>query len=162
MSHIAVVVTCHKPYLKWLPEALASIGRQAPKAFEYVTVFDGCSALPPNDARWRVIGGEWLHPSEARNAGLAATRAKWVIFWDADNVMADGYLGAVARAIEGASSDTGIIYPDIQYCDAQMKPQSFWAMPRWDYWKLREENFIDTAASCRREPMELTGRNRTG
>jgi glycosyltransferase involved in cell wall biosynthesis len=152
MSNIAVVVTCHEAYLKWLPDALTSIVRQSAGASEYVVVLDGCSAALL-DGRWRVVVGASGHPSAARNAGMAATSAKWVIFWDADNVMAEGYLEATARAITGVSSEVGIIYPDIQYCDALMGPQLFWATPQWDYWKLREENYIDTASVWRREAL---------
>jgi hypothetical protein len=45
VSDIAVVVTCHEPNLKWLPEALGSINRQRPEAVECVVVFDRCK--PP-------------------------------------------------------------------------------------------------------------------
>jgi glycosyltransferase involved in cell wall biosynthesis len=117
VTDIAVVVTCHEPYLKWLPQALESINRQAPAVAECVVAFDGCQPPQLSDSRWRVIQGDWRHPSPARNAGIAATTLPWVIFWDADDVMAEGYIAAMQRTIDTASVDTGIIYPDLYRLD---------------------------------------------
>jgi Glycosyl transferase family 2 len=157
MSEMAVVVTCHASYLRWLPEALASIDRQAPQPAERVLVLDGCGAARIDTARWRTIQGSWHHPAGARNAGLAATRAPWVTFWDVDNVMADGFVAAVQRAIRAAPSDLGILYPDIQDCDERLTPAAYRAFPEWDYWDLRAENCIDTASAWRRDAVDVVG-----
>ena len=85
MSDPAVAVTCHEPYLKRLPEALASIDRQRITASDRIVAFDGCAA-PALPGSWRAVTGEWHHPSKARNAGLATTTSQWVVFWDADNM----------------------------------------------------------------------------
>jgi hypothetical protein len=85
------------------------------------------------------------------------TRAPWLIFWDADDVMADGYLAATQRAISAAPPDLGIIYPDIRYCDEYLEPQAFWSMPPWDYWALRAENFITAQSTWRRVALEIVG-----
>ena len=52
-SDIALIVTCHEPYLGLLEEALASIERQWPAPAECVVMLDGCS--PPSfiGDRWR-------------------------------------------------------------------------------------------------------------
>lgn len=154
---IAVIITCHRPYLRWLPEALAAIERQAPPFVERVVVFDGCE--PPNSPPdgWRYVAGDWGNPTEGRNAGTAATGAPWLIFWDADNVMPEGYAAAAARAIESTGSDVAILYPDIQLCDEHLVPQRLSKMPQWDYWGLRAENYIDTASAWRREALEIVG-----
>lgn len=157
MSEIAVVVTCHEPYLKWLPEAIGSINRQRPEATERVVVFDRCKSPALHDERWRVIEGDWGHPAWARNAGMAATRAPWLIFWDADNVMVKGYLAAMQQAIDRATSDVGIIYPDIQFCDERLTPQALWTLPQWDYWGMRAENCVDTASAWQREAIDVAG-----
>jgi hypothetical protein len=157
MNEIAVVVTCHAPYLRWLPEALASIDGQAPVPDETVLMLDGCRSAESVSDRWRVIEGDWGHPSGGRNAGLAASSAPWLVFWDADNVMPDGYLAALRHEIDAAPPDLGVIYPDIQYCDEQLQPQSLWIVPEWDYWDQRAENCIDTAGAWRREAVELAG-----
>ena len=87
-----MIVTCHEPYLKWLPEAIASIDRQIPEPSERVVVFDRCKPPTVYGERWRFIEGDWWHPSGARNTGIAVTRAPWLIFWDAENMTVEGYV----------------------------------------------------------------------
>src|SRR5438552_809317 len=129
-SDFALVTTCHGPYLRWLPDALASIERQFPRPAECVVVFDGCTpATGFISPAWRCITGNWGHPSGSRNAGLTATTAPWLIFLDADNVAPNGYLSAVQRAIINAPVDVGIVYPDIQYSDEDLKPKGLWKTP---------------------------------
>jgi predicted O-methyltransferase YrrM/glycosyltransferase involved in cell wall biosynthesis len=153
---LAVLVICHEPYLKFLPRTLQSIDHQWPAAAERVIAFDGCR---PGQvaAGWQVIRGEWRHPSPARNAAMAETTSPWLIFWDADNVMPEGYLAAAQQAINTAGFDVGIMYPDIQFCDGNLRPQRLWRTPQWDYWSLRAENYIDTASVWRREALDLIG-----
>jgi hypothetical protein len=157
VTDIAIILTCHEPYLKYLPEAMKSINRQAPGAAECVVACDGCRPPPLPDDRWRMIQGDWRHPSLARNAGLALTTSPWVIFWDADNVMTDGYVGAAQQGITNATVSTGIIYPDIYFCDEHLAPQSLWIMPQWDYWEMRRQNCVDTASVWRRDAIEMAG-----
>jgi glycosyltransferase involved in cell wall biosynthesis len=154
MSRIAVVVTCHAAYLDWLPDALRGIDEQQPAADERVVVFDGVEPSPLPKP-WRAIAGTWGHPSEARNAGLWATTSPWVIFWDADNVMPEGYLAAMQAATSAAPGETAIVYPDIRYCDARLAPVRDWRVPDWSYWDLRADNYIDTASAWRRAALEM-------
>jgi hypothetical protein len=154
---LAVVVVCHGDYLRWLPVALESIDRQRPRPTERVVVFDGCEIPRGLRLGWRAFRGDWGHPSPARNRGLAETVSPWVIFWDADNIMAPGYIEAVLKAVGSAPSDVGAIYSDIYYCDESMRLLSKWATPEWDYWSLRAENYIDTASAWRREAVDLVG-----
>lgn len=157
MTDIAVVVTCHEPYLKWLPQALESINRQVPGVAECVVACDGCQPPQLDDSRWRVIQGDWRHPSLARNAGLAETTSPWVIFWDADDVMAEGYIAAMQRTLDTTSVDTAIIYPDLYRCDEHLTPQSLWTLPQWDYWDMRAENCVGSPSAWRRDAIEMVG-----
>ena len=156
MTDIAVVVTCHEPYLKWLPETVASIDWQAPAPAERVVVFDSCDPLPL-DEHWSCVTGDWRHVCPARNTGAATTHTPWVIFWDADNVMPAGYIAAVQQAIDAASADCAIIYPDLQYCFEGSETSALLSMPEWNYWELRVQNFVDTASAWRRDAFDLAG-----
>lgn len=157
MDTLAIIVTCHAAYLRWLPEALRSIERQLPPGSERALVLDGCPEGAAASAGWRCITGDWGNPALARNAGLAATSAPWLIFWDADNVMAEGYLAAMQQAIAQAPPEVAIVYPDLHFCDEQLTPQQRWTLPEWDYWGLRAENCIDTASAWRRSALDLAG-----
>ena len=157
MTGIAVVVTCHEPYLRWLAGTLASVDRQSPPALERVVVLDGCT--PPADlpTHWRAVTGQWGSAAGARNAGLSVVTTPWVVFFDADDVMPSEYLAAVRRAIEGARPNVAIIYPDLQYCDDELRPRSRRDMPPWSYWSLRAENYVSTAGAWRRTALLLAG-----
>jgi hypothetical protein len=156
---LAVVVTCHGPYLKWLEGCLDSIDWQTVSAGEKVVVLDGCKAPEWLVARceWRIVEGEWGGPGPARNVGMAATRAPWIVWFDADNQMQPQYLEAQAAAVASAGAQVAIIYPDIEYCDEELRHQSIWRMPEWDYWRLRRGNCIDTSAAWRREAVVDAG-----
>jgi glycosyltransferase involved in cell wall biosynthesis len=156
-ADLALIITCHEPYLRWLPEALASIERQFPRPAESVVVFDGCTPPTSINNSWKCITGNWRHPSGGRNAGVSATTASWLIFLDADNVVPDGYLSAVQRTVTDASPNVGIVYPDIQYSDEALRPTRLWKMPVWDYWGMRRQNCVDTSSVWRREAIELVG-----
>lgn len=157
MLDIAVIITCHEAYLRWLPPALASIDQQVPAPLERVVVFDGCEPPAFVNHSWRCITGNWGHPSGSRNAGLRATTASWLIFLDADNFAPSGYLAAIQRSISMAAPNVGIVYPDIQYCDEALEPKRLWKMPAWDYWGMRAQNCVDTSSAWRREAIELAG-----
>ena len=152
-----MIVVCHKPYLRWLPDALSSVDRQLPGAGERIVIFDGCAAPDWLPDGWRTETGRWGHPSAARNAGVAATVAPWLIFLDADNVMPDGYLAAADDAITAATPDVGIVYPDIEYVDPSLTSMRRWTMPACDYWSLRQQNCVDTASAWRRAALEIVG-----
>ena len=156
-ANLAVIITCHAPYLRFLPEALESIDRQASGGLERVVVFDGCAPAPDMPDHWASVTGSWRHPSAARNAGISATTAPWLIFVDADNAASDGYLAGMHRAIANAPPEVAIIFPDIQYCDEFLRPRSLWQMPQWDYWELRRQNCVDTSSAWRREALEVAG-----
>jgi hypothetical protein len=157
LDDIAVVVTCHEPYLLWLPEALASVDRQLPAPAERVVAFDGCAPAPVLPDGWRCVTGRWGRPSGPRDAGLTATTASWVTFLDADNVMPAGYLAAAATVIASADAQVGIVYPDIDYVDEWLNPRRRWTMPSYAYWELRRQNIIDTASVWRRAALEVVG-----
>jgi Glycosyl transferase family group 2 len=157
ISDLGVIVVCHEPYLRWLPDALSSVDRQLPGTGERIVIFDGCAAPDWLPDGWRSQTGHWGHPSGARNAGVAATTAPWLIFLDADNVMPDGYLAAAGGAIAAAPPEVGIVYPDIEYVDASLTSLRRWTMPAWDYWSLRQQNCVDTASTWRRAAVEIVG-----
>lgn len=152
---LTIILTCHPPYLRWLPAALRSIDDQVPAAAERILVCDGCRPERDSYAGWQLVSGAWGFAPAARNAGMHASTAPWIVFWDADNIMAEGYIDALLRTINQIAENVAIIYPDIQFCDEDMRPRHYWALPAWDYWGLRAENCIDTASAWRRVALEL-------
>ena len=110
---LAIVVTCHEPYLRFLPDCLESIDGQAPPETIKVLALDDCPGEADAALRgWQVVRGNWRSPAAARNACLPLLpEGGWVVFWDADNLMPERYLATGLEAVIAASDDTGILYP---------------------------------------------------
>jgi hypothetical protein len=79
------------------------------------------------------------------------------VFFDADDVMPPEYLGAMHQAIHAAAPNVAVIYPDLQYCDTELRPQARRDVPSWNYWSLRAENYISTASVWRRVALLMSG-----
>lgn len=155
---VAVVLVCHEAYLKFLPDAVRSIQRQAVHADEKVLVLDGCEAPAHlNLEGWEVIKGSWANPNPARNAGMQFTKSPWLIFFDADNVMAADYIKVVKKSISSmkAARNIGFFYPDLQYCDEQLRPTRLLRVPEFDYWHARECTAFDTSSAWRRSALDM-------
>lgn len=162
---IAVVVAWDGGHPEWLSAALRSLDAQVPVPAERCLVVDSPDGAARTAAAevaawlggWTIRHGCWREPAAARNEGMTAIQSPWVVFWDADNVMPAGFLAAVHEAIRHAAANVGILYSDIEYVDENLEHGSRWQVPEWDYWTLRQGNYIDTAAAWRREALELAG-----
>ncbi len=112
----SVVIPCWGPrYVRALPEAVASIRAQAPRA--PIVVVDNCSEEPlPELAgveyvrldRRRTVGA-------ARNVGLAHVRTPFVLAADADDLVLDGALEPLAEILRyepGAVAAIGAVIED--------------------------------------------------
>jgi glycosyltransferase involved in cell wall biosynthesis len=111
----AVIPTHNRWHL--LPSALESARGQADVAVEVIVVDDG--SRDPQEAP--AVDGESVRllrhdrprgVAEARNAGLAAARGKWVAFLDDDDVWAPTYLQTLvrlARAEDASFAYSGVV-----------------------------------------------------
>jgi hypothetical protein len=158
---VAVVVVWDGRRQDWLKQALASIDAQRPAATQKCLVIDGADgenlAGDLDVGGWLIKGGNWQDPAAARNEGMNATDAPWLVFWDADNVMAAGFLGAVSAAVDQVGHEVGVVYSDINYVDEQLANGHVWVVPEFDYWTLRAGNYIDAGSAWRRMAVELSG-----
>jgi hypothetical protein len=158
---VAVVVVWDGRRQDWLKQALASIDAQRPAATQKCLVIDGAGGenlrRDLDVGGWLIKGGNWQDPAVARNEGMNATDAPWLVFWDADNVMAAGFLGAVSAAVDQVGQEVGVVYSDINYVDEQLANGHVWVVPEFDYWTLRAGNYIDAGSAWRRMAVELSG-----
>jgi hypothetical protein len=149
-------MTCHELYLRWVVGAMESIDAQNPGFAERVLALDDCPPPAPRDG-WTYVTGNWHSAAGALNAGMQRTSTPWLICWDADNVMPDGYLAAMIAEIEAAPHDVAMIYPDLHFVDEQLRSLELEVQMEWGYWSSRIENPVDTAAAWRREAIDLAG-----
>jgi len=99
-SQIAVVITCYG-LGRTLPEALDSVLAQTAPAHEVVVVDDGSTdaftlqvlaRIEQHEPRVRVIRAEHGGAAHARNVGIGATSAPFVVLLDGDDVFEPTYL----------------------------------------------------------------------
>jgi hypothetical protein len=124
-----------------------------------VVVFDACE--PPawfaEKSHWKAMRGNWHHSNPARNLGLTAGSSPWIVWFDADNLMPAGYLASYCEQAAKAAPRVALLFPDIQYMDVQTNPTRLLHTGEYDYWRLREDNFIDTSSCWRRTAVERVG-----
>ena len=163
--HISVVMTWDGRNPGWLGEAVRSVHAQEARRVQRCLVVDAAdgpgllhaAGLDPLLQGWAVCHGQWSDPSAARNAGMEATTASWLLFWDGDDVMPGGFLRAVDDETRRTGPAVGIVYSDLQYVDENLQGGFRWHLPEYDYWRLRSGNVISTASAWRREAVELAG-----
>lgn len=152
---LTVILTSHAPYFDKLDAVADSIARNNPAS----KIMVGDSIALNQRPGWKVQSGDFLNPNKARNCGLAEASTEWVVFWDGDNLMPEGYLNAMSCAAGAAWSRDAIVYPDVDLAsgfgfDFSVKKV---AMPEYSYWKLRDKTFIDTSSAWRREALLSVG-----
>lgn len=155
---VAVVVPCFDDGAT-LPETLASVRQQEP--CELVIVDDG--STDPATLRLldelrvsgvRVLRQENAGPSAARNAGTAATTAPYVHPLDADDLLAEGALAALADALD-AHPDAAVAWGDLRsFGDAERLRRSGRSL---DPWQLTYMNVIPGTSLIRRERLVEAG-----
>jgi glycosyltransferase involved in cell wall biosynthesis/peptidoglycan/xylan/chitin deacetylase (PgdA/CDA1 family) len=99
-----------------LSEALDSLDRQTLCEWEAVVVDDGSSDATGDialrrsqrDPRVRIMQQENSGASAARNLGIAAARAPWLVFLDADDWLASDHLARLLEAVR--ETDCAIAY----------------------------------------------------
>lgn len=113
-ADIAVIVTCHN-YGRYLSQCLHSIESQLLKPASVLVVDDASAdeteavARQFTDVDYRRV--EFLNANRSRNFGFTQVSAEWVVFFDADNYMAPGFLDELYEATRARP------VPDFVYCD---------------------------------------------
>ena len=104
---ITVIVPCYNAQ-KYLAECLESLQRQSYPDFEALLVDDGSTDATPEllsgfaakDCRFKVFTQRNAGVSAARNRALEEARGEWVFFLDADDVLPQDALEALAAAAD--------------------------------------------------------------
>jgi hypothetical protein len=156
---LAVAVSVHGPYLKYLDQALESVERQTMQPTEKWLLCDGCDIELAGEmpAGWRVVRGDWKAPGPGRSEVVARTEAVWVIWLDADDALAADYVEKMALAAGAAGPEIGVLYPDLVYCDAALTPGQPKPMAEWSREELPRGNFVPTPSFWRVEALREVG-----
>jgi glycosyltransferase involved in cell wall biosynthesis len=164
---VCVVVTSYN-YGNLLLGAVESLERQTRQPDEIIVVNDGSTDNTTNVAEALEIRGRVRYVEQknqgvaaARNNGIAATEAEYVVCLDADDQLGDRYIELCARALE-ADRALGIAYTGLGILNANngVAPQGF--PPEFD-WEIQSQpgvpprTTIPTAAMFRRDLWRRSG-----
>lgn len=116
---LAVVIAAHDAATT-LPAQLEALAGQTVDVPTEIVVVDNRStddtaavALTGGDPRVRVVrADDGIGAGYARNRGVAATEATWIVFCDADDVVGDGWLVAMTDALAEHAFVTGPLDPE--------------------------------------------------
>lgn len=148
---LAVIVPCFN-YGCYLAECLTSILGQSRKPSEIVVVDDSSvDDTATVVARFPVkyVRIDSRDPHEARRAGFAITRSKYVCFVDADDVLGGGYLESAMKAVQ--ANNATIAYSDVQHFGADD------SRLHHKVGNIRVMNYIHGGAICRRDALKHSG-----
>ncbi len=157
LSDVAVIVPCFN-HGAYVGEAVASALNQDGGRPRIVVVDDGstepetASALDGLPDEVEVIRQENAGRSAARNAGAAATEARFLLMLDADDRLPPGALAKLRAALE-ADPEAGFAYGRLRYFGAWSAEIDF---PGFDPYKLLYRS-IAWMGLVRREAFEQAG-----
>jgi glycosyltransferase involved in cell wall biosynthesis len=155
---VAVVVPVFNPGAL-LVETVESIRRQTHPC-ELILVDDGSTDADTLEALAsldtvdvRVMRQENSGPGSARNTGIRATRATYILPVDADDLIEPDYVEQAVELLE-SRPDVGVVY-----CRADRfgDAQGLWELPPFDPAAMAVDNIVFATAMFRRADWELVG-----
>jgi glycosyltransferase involved in cell wall biosynthesis len=156
---VSVIVPCFN-HGRYLHDCVDSILEQDYPELEIVVVDDASTEASTiemlseveADARVSVLRqARNSGPSAARNRAIAASRGRYVLPVDADNLLAPGAISSMVEQLQGTGERVGFIYPNCQYFgtrDDYFQPSSY------NPFLLMEGNYCDTCSLIDREVFE--------
>jgi glycosyltransferase involved in cell wall biosynthesis len=169
---IGIIVTSHPAHFHFIQDSLAAIDAQVPDRglFQKILALDNApdDYVPPVSKGWKLVRGNWSNPGQARNAALAeiAPACSWVLFWDSDNLIPQGYLANGIARTRTADENVAVLYPQIivqnvpRSDDVTGDPRRSCFTDTAGYWRVDALNHVggwETRLS-RLEDYELGGR----
>ncbi|MBM3230952.1 glycosyltransferase [Candidatus Peregrinibacteria bacterium] len=156
---VAVIIPCHN-YAQFLPEAVESVLAQTVQPTEILVVDDASEDGTPEVARRyatrgvRYLRGDWRSVGAARNAGIAATSAAFLIFLDADDILHSEYIRLALDVLHNRS-DAGLAYGNQQFFGDQHL--YFEAPAVFDWKRFDSINHLNASAVVRRTALQQAG-----
>lgn len=155
-ARVSVVIPCFN-HGEFLPEAVASVLQANRDDVQLIVVDDGSTdertrqEMDALCARGvRVIRQENKGLAAARNAGIAASGAPYILPLDADNRVRPAYLDHGVRILD-SNPGVGVVYGDAQYIGIRA---GRWQVGPFDAARLMRSNYIDACAIYRRVAWE--------
>lgn len=152
IAELAVIIPCFN-HGEFLPEAVASVTGLSRDDVELVVVDDGSTDEPTRKelaalvaAGIKVIRQENKGLASARNNGILASEARYILPLDADNRLRPAYVEHAIRILD-SNPQVGVVYGDAEYIGMR---KGRWRVGPFDRDRLMEVNYIDACAAYRR------------
>jgi len=156
----ALIIPCFNQG-RFLTEALESAAAQDYEGpIDIIVIDDGSSDETSKVCEsfkhllTRYIRTENLGPSAARNLGISATSAEYILPLDADDRISPSYLRKAIQVLE-SSSEIAMVYCKAEFFGAQ---QGVWELPEYDPISFLYENCIFATAVYRKCDWEKAGK----
>ncbi|MEM9022457.1 MAG: glycosyltransferase [Bacteroidota bacterium] len=156
---ISVVIPCYN-HGQYVRDALFSVERSTNRCYELIVVNDGSTQTETQETvaalkaeGYHIIDQENQGLSAARNNGIAAAKADYLLLLDADNKVDPEYLTA-AIAVLDQDPEVGVVYANPRFFGAQSMMRS---LPDFDFGRLLSRNYIDACAVIRKSCWEAVG-----
>ena len=153
---VAVVVTTHTPYVRWLDECLASLAAQWIAPEKVIVSFNGDDA---GAAEARKIAerhsAAFLETESAnvcvkRNEAAKQTKGPILLFLDGDDWLSPDFIERGLQEL--LDPRVGFAYPSIQNFGAR---DQYVPAPEWDRDRLTVENYCASPSLIRREAFDM-------
>lgn len=158
----SVIIPCYDQ-ARFLPEAVASVAAQQIENLEVIIVNDGSPDDTSETARSLIKGYPDLDirlieqknrgVAAARNTGIASAQGRWIVALDSDDILADGFLTAVAEAAMREPQATAFTGAYREFGARK----SEWRLTRFDPERLKKRGNILCCAPFLRSLWEATG-----
>ncbi len=158
-ANVSVVIPCYNQG-GFVREAVLSVFEQTDGGFEVIIVDDGSDdgTTTPLLASLELPRVTVIHQDNrglpaARNAGIARSRAEYVVTLDADDMLVDTYVETLRRALD---ADPGAAYA---HCWAELVGDThmIWATRPFNRYQLMLSNSVVGCVMMRRAAWEAVG-----
>lgn len=162
MTTLSIVIASFNRGL-WLQEAVKSgLNQTVGDAVSSVIVVDDGSTEPQTiailaeleaDERVTVLRQENRGVSAARNTGIAASSARYILCLDDDDVISETYVEKAIEILE-ADDSIGVVYSMVRYFGAV---DAIWELPEFSPTEMALRNCVPASGIFRRSDWALVG-----
>ncbi len=152
VARVSVVIPCYN-YALYLPDAIRSVVAQTRPVEEVIVVDDGSTDATAAVARqWEHAGVVYVRqenagPSVARNTGAGRASGDYIIFLDADDLLAPTYVERCLAAL-AAAPGAGYAYTQWRTFGTEEQVSRF---PAFSPRAILEDNYVHVSALVRAE-----------
>jgi len=156
---VSVITPCFNHGLP-LRECVESIRRQTYPDVELI-VIDDCSTAEETKSYLRELDGDDVKvlrmrrnsgPSAARNLGISQASGRYVLPFDADDILLPDAIERLVSQLQAAGEHVGFIYQNCQYCGNR---EDYFEAPVFNPYLLACENYISVCALIDRNVFDL-------